>query len=141
MPEYSTSMTTSPGDNASSVRSSKRADIFPPDSWMRNALNVSIASSSSVGLVSCHETRLRPVRDRRRFRRRTRRAHRLASRRPRRVAEEYRIGGTCVVRGCVPKKFLVYGAEFSQMIADAAGYGWTIGSSWFDWPTLRDNGQ
>jgi glutathione reductase (NADPH) len=57
------------------------------------------------------------------------------------VAEEYRIGGTCVIRGCVPKKFLVYGAEFSQMIADAPGYGWTIGSSSFDWPTLRDNVQ
>jgi glutathione reductase (NADPH) len=57
------------------------------------------------------------------------------------VAEEYRIGGTCVIRGCVPKKFLVFGAEFSQMIADAPGYGWTIGSSSFDWPTLRDNVQ
>jgi glutathione reductase (NADPH) len=57
------------------------------------------------------------------------------------VAEEYRIGGTCVIRGCVPKKFLVYGAEFSQMIADAQGYGWTIGSSSFDWPTLRGNVQ
>jgi glutathione reductase (NADPH) len=57
------------------------------------------------------------------------------------VAEEYRIGGTCVIRGCVPKKFLVYGAEFSQMIADAPGYGWTIGSATFDWPTLRDNVQ
>ena len=57
------------------------------------------------------------------------------------VAEEYRIGGTCVIRGCVPKKFLVYGAEFSQMIADAPGYGWTVGASSFDWPTLRDNVQ
>jgi glutathione reductase (NADPH) len=57
------------------------------------------------------------------------------------VAEEYRIGGTCVIRGCVPKKFLVYGAEFSQMIADAPGYGWTLGSTSFDWPTLRDNVQ
>jgi glutathione reductase (NADPH) len=57
------------------------------------------------------------------------------------VAEEYRIGGTCVIRGCVPKKFLVYGAEFSQMIADAPGYGWTLGPSSFDWPTLRDNVQ
>src|SRR5690349_2185647 len=71
------------------------------------------------------------------------RAARIASQAGARVAvaEEYRIGGTCVVRGCVPKKFLVYGAEFSQMIADAAGYGWTIGSSSFDWPTLRDNVQ
>jgi len=57
------------------------------------------------------------------------------------IAEEYRIGGTCVVRGCVPKKFLVYGAEFSQMLADAPGYGWTVGSATFDWPTLRDNVQ
>jgi glutathione reductase (NADPH) len=57
------------------------------------------------------------------------------------VAEEYRIGGTCVIRGCVPKKFLVFGAEFSQMIADAPGYGWTLGQSSFDWPTLRDNVQ
>jgi len=57
------------------------------------------------------------------------------------VAEEYRIGGTCVIRGCVPKKFLVYGAEFSQMFADAPGYGWTVGSASFDWPTLRDNVQ
>jgi glutathione reductase (NADPH) len=57
------------------------------------------------------------------------------------VAEEYRIGGTCVIRGCVPKKFLVYGAEFAQMFADAAGYGWTAGPASFDWPTLRDNVQ
>ena len=57
------------------------------------------------------------------------------------IAEEYRIGGTCVIRGCVPKKFLVYGAEFSQMLADAPGYGWTVGKPTFDWPTLRDNVQ
>ncbi|HEV7606520.1 MAG TPA: glutathione-disulfide reductase [Steroidobacteraceae bacterium] len=57
------------------------------------------------------------------------------------IAEEYRIGGTCVIRGCVPKKFLVYGAEFSQMLADAPGYGWTVGNASFDWPTLRDNVQ
>ena len=57
------------------------------------------------------------------------------------IAEEYRIGGTCVIRGCVPKKFLVYGAEFSQMLADAPGYGWTVGNTTFDWPTLRDNVQ
>ena len=57
------------------------------------------------------------------------------------VAEEYRIGGTCVIRGCVPKKFLVYGAEFSQMFADAPGYGWTAGPATFSWPTLRDNVQ
>jgi len=71
------------------------------------------------------------------------RAARIASQAGARVAvaEEYRIGGTCVIRGCVPKKFLVYGAEFSQLLADAPGYGWTVGSSSFDWPTLRDNVQ
>jgi glutathione reductase (NADPH) len=57
------------------------------------------------------------------------------------IAEEYRIGGTCVIRGCVPKKFLVYGAEFSQFFADAPGYGWTVTGATFDWPTLRDNVQ
>jgi glutathione reductase (NADPH) len=57
------------------------------------------------------------------------------------IAEEYRMGGTCVVRGCVPKKFLVYGAEFSQYFRDAAGYGWTVGETKFDWATLRDNVQ
>ena len=57
------------------------------------------------------------------------------------IAEEYRIGGTCVIRGCVPKKFRVYGAEFSQMLAHAPGYGWTVGEASFDWPTLRDNVQ
>jgi glutathione reductase (NADPH) len=71
------------------------------------------------------------------------RAARIASQAGARVAvaEEYRIGGTCVVRGCVPKKFLVYGAEFSQMLADAPGYGWTVGQSSFSWSTLRDNVQ
>jgi glutathione reductase (NADPH) len=71
------------------------------------------------------------------------RAARIASQAGARVAvaEEYRIGGTCVIRGCVPKKFLVFGAEFSQMLADAPGYGWTVGPSSFDWPTLRDNVQ
>ncbi len=57
------------------------------------------------------------------------------------IAEEYRIGGTCVIRGCVPKKFLVYGAEFSQFFADAGGYGWTVTEPRFDWATLRDNVQ
>jgi glutathione reductase (NADPH) len=57
------------------------------------------------------------------------------------VAEEYRIGGTCVIRGCVPKKFLVYGAEFAQAFKDAPGYGWTVSGAAFDWPTLRDNVQ
>jgi glutathione reductase (NADPH) len=54
------------------------------------------------------------------------------------VAEEYRIGGTCVIRGCVPKKLLVYGAECAQHLADAKGYGWSIGDATFSWPALRD---
>src|SRR5688572_14132732 len=54
------------------------------------------------------------------------------------IAEEYRIGGTCVIRGCVPKKLLVYGAEFAQHLADARGYGWTVGETSFSWPALRD---
>jgi glutathione reductase (NADPH) len=57
------------------------------------------------------------------------------------IAEEYRIGGTCVIRGCVPKKLLVYGAEFAQHFAEAQGYGWTVGNATFDWATLRDNVQ
>jgi len=57
------------------------------------------------------------------------------------IAEEYRIGGTCVIRGCVPKKLLVYGAEFAQNFADARGFGWTVGNAAFDWATLRDNVQ
>src|SRR3954470_20698632 len=71
------------------------------------------------------------------------RAARIASQAGARVAiaEEYRIGGTCVIRGCVPKKFLVYGAEFSQFFADASGYGWTVTEPRFDWATLRDNVQ
>jgi glutathione reductase (NADPH) len=71
------------------------------------------------------------------------RAARIASQAGARVAvaEEYRIGGTCVIRGCVPKKFLVYGAEFAQFFADAAGYGWSVGNASFDWATLRDNVQ
>src|SRR5688572_661572 len=56
------------------------------------------------------------------------------------IAEEYRIGGTCVIRGCVPKKLLVYGADYRQLLADAAGYGWTVDAR-FDWATLRDRVQ
>jgi glutathione reductase (NADPH) len=55
------------------------------------------------------------------------------------IAEEYRIGGTCVIRGCVPKKLLVYASRFSHEFADAAGFGWTVGASTFDWPTLIAN--
>ena len=50
------------------------------------------------------------------------------------VAEEDRVGGTCVVRGCVPKKFMVYASEFSQMFGEAEGYGWSKIDSTFDWP-------
>jgi glutathione reductase (NADPH) len=55
------------------------------------------------------------------------------------IAEEFRVGGTCVIRGCVPKKLLVYGAHFAEDLEDAARFGWKIGSRKFDWPTLRDN--
>jgi len=55
------------------------------------------------------------------------------------VAEEYRVGGTCVIRGCVPKKMLVYGAHFAEDLADARRFGWQVPDCRFDWPTLRDN--
>ncbi|QDO99240.1 glutathione-disulfide reductase [Ferrovibrio terrae] len=55
------------------------------------------------------------------------------------VAEEYRYGGTCVIRGCVPKKLLVYGSQFAHDFEDAAGFGWTVGSPVFDWPTMIAN--
>ncbi len=54
------------------------------------------------------------------------------------IAEEDQIGGTCVVRGCVPKKLFVYASRFAEDFEDAAGFGWTIGEARFDWPTLRD---
>ena len=54
------------------------------------------------------------------------------------VAEEFRIGGTCVIRGCVPKKLLVYGSSFAHELEDAAAFGWTLGDMSFDWATLRD---
>lgn len=57
------------------------------------------------------------------------------------IAEEVRVGGTCVLRGCVPKKLMVYGAEFRDHFADAAGYGWTVEGASFDWPALRDRIQ
>jgi glutathione reductase (NADPH) len=50
------------------------------------------------------------------------------------VAEEHRVGGTCVIRGCVPKKFMVYASEFSHHFKTAKAYGWTIGDTSFDWP-------
>lgn len=68
------------------------------------------------------------------------RASRIASSHGARVAvaEEYRVGGTCVIRGCVPKKLLVYGSHFAEELQDAANYGWTVEKMTFDWPTLRD---
>jgi glutathione reductase (NADPH) len=55
------------------------------------------------------------------------------------IAEEYRMGGTCVIRGCVPKKLLVYASHIQHEIEDAAGFGWTIPEASFDWPTLIAN--
>src|SRR5829696_10143957 len=55
------------------------------------------------------------------------------------IAEEHKIGGTCVIRGCVPKKLLVYGAHFAEDIDDAAMFGWDVPEKRFDWPVLRDN--
>lgn len=52
------------------------------------------------------------------------------------IAEEYRYGGTCVIRGCVPKKLLVYASEFPEHFQDAEGFGWTVGDSSFDWKKL-----
>jgi len=55
------------------------------------------------------------------------------------VAEEYRVGGTCVIRGCVPKKLMVYAGRFAGEFEDAAGFGWTVEGARFDWPTLIAN--
>ena len=55
------------------------------------------------------------------------------------IAEEYRFGGTCVIRGCVPKKLLVYASRFRDDFEDAEGFGWTVGETRFDWPTLIAN--
>ena len=55
------------------------------------------------------------------------------------VAEEYRVGGTCVIRGCVPKKMLVYGAHFAEDLKDAQAFGWDTTGCSFDWVKLRDN--
>ena len=55
------------------------------------------------------------------------------------VAEEYRMGGTCVIRGCVPKKLFVIGSHIRHDVEDAAGFGWTIPPISFDWPTLVTN--
>ncbi len=54
------------------------------------------------------------------------------------MAEESRVGGTCVIRGCVPKKLMVYSSEYGEAIHHAAGYGWQTGEASFTWETLRD---
>src|SRR4249920_209734 len=55
------------------------------------------------------------------------------------LAEEDRLGGTCVIRGCVPKKLLVYASRFAHEFEDAAGFGWSVPKASFDWPTLIKN--
>jgi glutathione reductase (NADPH) len=55
------------------------------------------------------------------------------------IVEESRVGGTCVMRGCIPKKLLIYGAHFAYDFEDAHGYGWTVDAPRFDWPTLIAN--
>ncbi len=55
------------------------------------------------------------------------------------MAEEYRMGGTCVIRGCVPKKLFVYAGRFAHDIDDMAGFGWRVSAPEFDWPTLVAN--
>lgn len=55
------------------------------------------------------------------------------------VAEEYRVGGTCVIRGCIPKKLFVYASEYGHMFHDAAAYGWSSGKPHFNWETLLAN--
>ena len=55
------------------------------------------------------------------------------------ICEDYRVGGTCVIRGCVPKKLLVYGSKFTHEFEDAPAFGWTMTAPSLSWPTLRDN--
>ena len=55
------------------------------------------------------------------------------------VAEEHKVGGTCVIRGCVPKKLLVYGAHFAEDLSDAVRFGWDVPKCDFEWRVLRDN--
>src|SRR5271166_1961007 len=52
------------------------------------------------------------------------------------VAEEGRVGGTCVIRGCVPKKLYVHASRFADEFRDAAGFGWSVREAKFDWPKL-----
>lgn len=71
------------------------------------------------------------------------RAARLAAEKGARVAiaEEDKVGGTCVLRGCVPKKLLVTASHFAEALEDSVGFGWRTDGVSFDWPTLRDNVQ
>ena len=55
------------------------------------------------------------------------------------IAEQDRFGGTCVIRGCIPKKFFVYASAFPEEFEDSVGYGWTVEGAVFDWPTLIAN--
>lgn len=69
------------------------------------------------------------------------RAARIASQHGAKVAlvEEYRMGGTCVIRGCVPKKLMVYASRFPAEFEEARGFGWTVGPAKFDWAFLKAN--
>src|SRR5579863_9943984 len=55
------------------------------------------------------------------------------------ICEDSRVGGTCVIRGCVPKKLLVYGAQFADAFADSVGFGWAPQRPGFDWAKLIAN--
>ena len=55
------------------------------------------------------------------------------------LAEEYRMGGTCVIRGCIPKKLMVYASQFRENVLDSEGYGWSFGECKFDWPKFIAN--
>jgi glutathione reductase (NADPH) len=55
------------------------------------------------------------------------------------IAEEHRVGGTCVIRGCIPKKLLIYASRYRYEFEDAVGFGWSINNARFDWPTLIKN--
>ena len=83
------------------------------------------------------DLRRRPVRDRRRLGRGPRRSDRGRLRRRVTLAEEYRVGGTCVIRGCVPKKLMVYAGRFADEFEDAAGFGWTVEAPRFDWSVMK----
>ena len=52
------------------------------------------------------------------------------------LAEEYRLGGTCVIRGCIPKKLMVYASDFADAFKNAGGYGWSVEGAEFDWPSF-----